>query len=364
MPARVLFASAHLDRLAQEASLPYKYAQMIKAAKFEKYFADKTVAIKMHFGGGSGIYTLHPFFVRTVVNAIKEVGGRPFCTDGTWAFFSAAERGYTPEVLGCPLLPAGGVADKYFYREKVGYETLDEVELCGNIVDADAMLVLSHGKGHGHSGFGGAIKNVAMGCVSGRSRGAIHALMAGVFEWDEQKCTHCYQCRDNCPTTTISFDKAGQFSFMEHHCRYCMHCVSACPVEAIKIDMSRYRHFQMGMAWATRKCLEKFDRNSVYFVTVLNNITPLCDCWGWSTQPLVPDVGAVASDDIVAVEQAALDLIAKAPYIEGTLPDQMKMGKKGHLFQRIHAKDPYLQVECCAELKLGRRDYKLTQIGS
>jgi uncharacterized Fe-S center protein len=364
MAAKVLFASAHLDRLAREASLPHKYAEMVKKANFGKYFADKTVAIKMHFGGGSGIYTLHPFFVRTVVQAIKEVGGRPFCTDGTGAFFGAAERGYTQEVLGCPILPAGGVADKYYYPQAVNYETLDHVELCGNIVDADAMLVLSHGKGHGHSGFGGAIKNIAMGCVSTHTRGAIHGLMAGVFEWDEEKCTHCYQCRDNCPTDTISFDKAGNFRFMEHHCRYCMHCVSACPVEAIKIDMSRYRHFQMGMAWATKKCLEQFSKDSVYYITVLNNITPLCDCWGWSTQPLVPDVGAVASADVVAVEQAALDLIAQAPYIEGTLPDQMKMGKKGHLFQRVHAKDPYLQVECCAELKLGRRDYNLVQVGS
>ncbi len=363
MSRRVLFASAHLPRLAEEASLPYKFARLIEKAQLEKRFAGKTVAIKMHLGSGSGIYTLHPYFVRTVVEAIQKGGGRPFVTDGTSAFFDAYKRGYTHEVLGCPVLPAGGVADRYFYRVPVGYETLDYVELCGNIVDADALLVLSHGKGHGHSGFGGAIKNIAMGCVTMRTRGAIHALMRGTFEWAGELCTHCYQCRDNCPTGAISFNKEGQFMLSEHHCRYCMHCVSACPVQGIKIDQSRYRHFQMGMAWTVKKCLEQFDKDAVYYVTVLNNITPLCDCWGWSTQPIVPDVGAVAGDDIVAVEQAALDLINTVEYIPGTLPDQMKISGKGHLFQRIHAKDPYLQVRCCEELKLGRADYQLVKIG-
>jgi uncharacterized Fe-S center protein len=274
MSKKVLFASAHLDRLAAEASLPYKYAQMIQKANFGKRFADKTVCIKMHFGGGSGIYTLHPYFVRTVVDAIKEVGGRPFVCDGTSAFYGASKQGYTHEVLGCPVLPAAGIADKYLYREAVGYETLDEVELCGNVVDADALLVLSHGKGHGHCGYGGAIKNIAMGCVSMKTRGKIHGLMGGVFEWDGELCTHCNQCRDNCPTSAISFNKREELNLMEHHCRYCMHCVSACPVQAINIDQSRYRHFQMGMAHTVKKTLAHFDKQSVYYITVLNNITP------------------------------------------------------------------------------------------
>jgi uncharacterized protein len=362
MAKSVLFAPAHLDRLASEASLPSKFNRLLKRAKFEKYFADKSVCIKMHLGGGLGIYTLHPLFVRQVVAAIKAVGGRPFVTDGPGAALAAWERGYTQEVLGCPVLPASGVADKYLYSEDVGYESLDRVELCGNVVDADALLVLSHGKGHGHSAFGGAIKNIAMGCVSGRTRGMIHGLMSGVFEWDSEKCTHCYQCRDNCPTGVISFAGNGEFNFMEHHCRYCMHCTTACPVGALKIDQSRFHHFQMAMAWATKKCLERFERNSVYYITVIKDVTPLCDCWGWSTQPIIPDVGIVGTDDIVAVEQAALDLIDTVDYIPGTLPDQMKLGKKGHLLQRVHAKDPYEQVRCCEELKLGKSEYNLVTI--
>ena len=100
---------------------------------------------------------------------------------------------------------AGGVSDKYVYSRKVNFRTLKTVELAGNIVDAEAMIVLSHGKGHGHSGFGGAIKNIAMGCVDGETRGKIHRLMSAAFEWDASKCTGCLLCRDNCPNEAITF---------------------------------------------------------------------------------------------------------------------------------------------------------------
>ncbi len=86
------------------------------------------------------------------------------------------------------------------------------MEICGNIVDADAMLVLSHGKGHGHTGFGGAIKNIGMGCVSYKTRGAIHALMAQHFAWDAELCTHCEQCVHGCPTGAITVQRAEALS--------------------------------------------------------------------------------------------------------------------------------------------------------
>lgn len=84
----------------------------------------------MHLGSGSGIYTLHPYFVRTVVAAIQKAGGRPFVTDGTSAFFDAYKRGYTHEVLGCPVPPADGVADRYFLSRP---GRLRDPGLCGAV---------------------------------------------------------------------------------------------------------------------------------------------------------------------------------------------------------------------------------------
>ncbi|MFQ6133281.1 MAG: DUF362 domain-containing protein [Armatimonadota bacterium] len=358
----VYFASAHVDRVSRDATLPAKFDRLLAKCGLGKRFKDRSVAVKMHVGGGIGYTTIHPLFVRKLIEAIKQAGGSPFCTDGSFAVGGARDRGYTEEVLGAPIIPIGGVGDGYSYTRRIGYRSVKSLELSGNIVDAEAMLVLSHGKGHGHSGFGGAIKNIAMGCVSQNSRGHIHRLMETHFAWNEEACTHCYQCVEGCPTTAARFDDKGRFSIFDHHCRYCMHCVNACPENAIEIDRSSYWYFQRGMARAVRAVLDTFEPRRVFYVSVLTNITPLCDCWGFTTPALVPDVGILASEDIVSIEQASLDLIKAEDYIPGTLPDQMKMGGPGHLFRQIHGVDPYAQVQAAEKLGLGSSKYRLVEV--
>ncbi|NLC58864.1 MAG: DUF362 domain-containing protein [Armatimonadetes bacterium] len=362
---RVLFASAHVTRLDVNATLPAKFGRLLKQADFGRRFANKRVAIKMHVGSGIGFYTIHPLFVRQVVDAVKEAGGYPYLTDGSFSTDAAVIRGYTPEVLGARVVGAGGEHDKYLYKRETSIEGLPEVELCGNVVDADALLVLSHGKGHGHTGFGGAIKNIAMGCVSYKTRGAIHGLMSGHFEWDAEECTHCEQCIHGCPTGAVHFDEQGRLAITEHHCRYCMHCTRSCPTGALQMEQpeEKFRQFQAGMAATVKETLRCFPPEQVYFISVLMNITPLCDCWGFSTPPLVPDVGILASDNIVAIETASLDLIRAENLIPGSVPDQLcPPGEEGHLFERIHGKDPYEQVRQAVAAGLGEARYELVEI--
>ena len=361
----VLFASAHVTRLDRHATLPAKFARMLEQADFASRFQGKRVAIKMHVGGDIGFYTIHPLFVRMVVEAVKQAGGTPFLTDGSFSTDAAVASGYTPEVVGARVVGAGGEMDRYHYTRATDVPGLPEIELCGNIADADAMLVLSHGKGHGNSGFGGAIKNIAMGCVSYRTRGAIHALMASHFAWQSELCTHCEQCVHGCPTGAIRFDEQQAISIFDHHCRFCMHCTRSCPTGALTMEEpeEKFRAFQAGMAAVVKEALATFVPAQVYYLTLLMNITPLCDCWGFSTPPLVPDVGILAGDDIVAIEQAALDLIKAENLIPGALPDQLcPPGMTGHLFQRIHGKDPYEQVRQAAAIGLGSTAYTLREV--
>jgi uncharacterized protein len=358
----ILFASSKVARLASEDTLPAKFGRLLQQAELEHYFAGKAVAIKMHLGVGIGYSTIPPLFVRLAAEAVKRAGGRPFVTDGSGSFGGAKERGYTEEVLGSPLKPAAGEKDEYFVETPINYRSLDSIQICGNIAEADALLVLSHGKGHGQCGFGGAIKNLAMGCVTGESRGDIHRLMDTAFTWKEEACGHCYLCRDNCPGGAVRFDDKDKLWIFFHHCRYCMHCVDSCPEKAITINLDGIRYFQEGMARATKAVLDTFNPASVYYLNFLMNITPLCDCWGFTTPSLVPDVGILGAPDMVAIEQASLDKIDYQNYIEGSLPEQLTMGEKGHLFERIHHKDPYLQVETAAELGLGSRQYVLREV--
>jgi uncharacterized protein len=362
---RVLFASAHVDRLDYNASLPAKFRRMLDKADFASRFKDKRVAIKMHVGGGIGFYTIHPLFVRMVVDAVKKAGGSCFLCDGSFSTDAAVARGYVPEVVGARVVGVGGEFDKYLYPRETGVEGLPPIELMGHIVDADALLVLSHGKGHGQAAFGGAIKNIAMGCVSCKTRGDLHGLMSGHFEWDSELCTHCRQCVDGCPTGAVRFNEEDQLHISEHHCRYCMHCTTACPTGALTMDhpVGKYQHFQRGMAAVCRETLSSYADNSAYFITVLMNITPLCDCWGFSTPPLVPDIGIVAGDNIVAAEKAAIDLIDYRKLIPSSVPEEiLPLGEEGHLLQRIWGKDPYEQVRACTEAGLGSGEYELETI--
>ncbi len=225
--SKVHFASAKMNALKADASLPAKFKRMLAEYPLKGMFEGKTVAIKMHLGGHLGYTTIPPIFVKTLIGQIKEAGGKPFVTDGSGAIAGAKDRGYTEEVLGAPVIPAAGFNEKYFVSIPIDYLTLREAEMCGEIVNADAMVVLSHGKGHGHCGWGGAIKNIGMGNVTCKTRGAIHALIDTEFEWNEELCTHCYLCRDNCPTEALKFNDEGKFGIFPHHCRYCMHCVTA-----------------------------------------------------------------------------------------------------------------------------------------
>jgi uncharacterized Fe-S center protein len=359
----VYFASSKVKELRKEATLPPKFKRMLDGLDLPGMFKGKTVAIKMHVGGEMGYTTVHPLFVRLLVQAIKDAGGDPFITDGSGAMHHAKARGYTEEVLGAPLIAAAGIANNYAYTRPVNYRTLESLDICGNIVDADAMVVLSHGKGHGNSGFGAAIKNIAMGCVARDSRGKLHKLQGQEFSWDSDRCNRCRMCVENCPATgAIWFDDKDNLKWFEHHCKYCRHCVTSCPQEAVNIDTQGIEYFQRGMAIATRETLATFEANRVLFINVMMNITPFCDCWGFSTPSLVPDIGIVASKDIVAVEQASLDLVKSEDFIQGSLPESMKLGEGSHLFEKIHGKDPYLQVRCAEEFGLGSSDYELVTL--
>ncbi|KPK86613.1 MAG: hypothetical protein AMJ81_00735 [Phycisphaerae bacterium SM23_33] len=361
MPARVTFASARPKELRAEATLPKLLDRMLARWALKKRFKGKRVAVKMHLGYNVGYSTISPLLVRRVVDAVTQAGGKCFVTDVPGAVATAAHRGYTAEVLGAPLAAVAGPADKYVYPRRVNYRTMKAVNLAGNIVDADAMIVLSHGKGHGQSGFGGAIKNIAMGCVDGTTRGRIHRLMSAAFQWDRSKCTGCLLCRDNCPNQAITY-RDGQISIFDHACKYCMHCVLACPQHAITIDQRGYRWFQRGMALTVREALKTFQPGRVLYVTVLLQVTPFCDCWGFTTPSIVPDIGILAGEDIVAVETAALDLIKPEDFIAGSLPAPLNRGGGGHLLEQIHGKDPYIQIEECVKLGLGSAEYKLSKV--
>lgn len=360
----VRFASIQMKDITGDASLPAKYSRMLDRYPLREMFDGKRTAVKMHVGGGIGFSTIHPLFVRMLVDKLKAAGADPFITDGSFSRHAITARGYTQEVIGAQFIPAAGVQDKYVYKQDVGYRGLDSIELCGNIVDADAMVDLSHFKGHGHAVFGAAIKNLGMGAVSVRTRGALHQLADSELHWDKDACIECRQCVEGCPTGAARFDDEGNFSIFFHNCIYCHHCTIACPQHAIEFDDRNIYYFHCGLALAARETLARFDPGSLLFINVLLGITSFCDCWGFTTPAIVPDIGILASRSILPIERASVDMIKAHNFIEGSLPGHVSRDpERGeHLLQQIWGRSPYDQIKAGEEMGLGASQYELEEI--
>jgi uncharacterized Fe-S center protein len=357
----VYFASAQAERLDANATLPAKFKRILDQFPLKAMFGGKLTAIKMHLGNNIGYTTIHPLFVRILVQALKEAEADVFITDDAWAVRNAKARGYTEETLGAPLVGVSGFRDRYHYSKPVDYQTLKEIQIAGYIHDAEAMVDFSHVKGHGACAYGGACKNIAMGCVTAATRAEIHRLEGGMT-WDAELCTHCELCIQACRYGANKFNEKGEYEIFYHNCVFCQHCANVCPQNAIKMDPQGFYHFQEGMALCTKTVLDTFEPGRLLFINMLLNITMFCDCWGFSTGSLVPDIGILASTDMVAIEQASLDLIKSENFIPSALPKDRPLHEGEHLLQKIHGKDPFVQVAALERHGIGSRRYELVEI--
>ena len=365
--SKVFFGPAQARHLKWQSTLPGKLDAILEKLEIAPDLQGKRVCVKMHLGGNVGYSTVHPVFVRRVVSFIKAAGGKPFVTDNHQSALSAHERGYTHETIGCPILPAAGATDTYYQTVPLEYKNLEELRIAGEIWNADYLVCLSHVKGHGNAGFGGAIKNIAIGAMTGKSRHDLHMVQHAEKYWDPTKCRHfqdqCNICLDACKVKAMRFADDRTLHIGFHECNFCYECNDLCPHDALTVREVFARDFQEVMALATKAVLDSFPNGSAVYINLVTDVTPFCDCWGFTTPSLVPDIGIHASKDIVAIEQASLDSIECKDLIPGSVPPWLIMQDiEGHLFKRIHGKDPYIQVDACERLGLGSSEYEIEEV--
>ena len=342
-------------------TLPRKLGRQLEASGLGKKVKNKKVAIKIHVGSDIGYSTIPPVFMRILATFIKAHGGDCFFTDHYIADRHPEHRGYTQESIGAPILEAAGYMGKYLYTKEVNWKSFKHVDIAGHIHDADFLVNFAHVKGHGCCAYGGAVKNIAMGCVSDRTRQELHGLEGGL-KWDKEKCTKCNACIKSCNHKANSFNKKGNYEINSHHCTLCQHCLKVCPAKAITLTGATYLDFQKGIALCTKTVLDSFKEGNVFFINLLISITATCDCWGMTTPYLVPDIGLMSSWDPAAIETASLDKIKFERLIPEGVPEGIKLGKKGHLFERLHGKDPYSQIRFLEEYGLGSGKYTLEPV--
>lgn len=153
------------------------------------------VAVKLHVGELGNPYYVQPLFVHGIVRRIKEVGGKPFLTDANTYYHVQRNNGYDHMITAlmngfnmAPFIVADGLRSEN-YRTVKTKGILQKIEVAGVIAEADAMIVVSHDKGHELSEFGGAIKNLGMGCTS--RAGKLRQRRTVGLEIDESGCTGC-----------------------------------------------------------------------------------------------------------------------------------------------------------------------------
>ncbi|MHA1908463.1 MAG: DUF362 domain-containing protein [Candidatus Thorarchaeota archaeon] len=372
--SKVYFGSINHGNPGEFASIAAKLDKIIEHLDFSTIKPKDKVAIKMHLGFRDGFQTVPVFFVRRVVNAVKKAGGFPFVTDNPTAVYNAAERGYTSETCGCPIIPVAGVKDGYTQKTEFNFHSVDTLELAGALRDADVLIDLTHAKGHNSCGYGGAVKNIALGGYHGPSRWRkIHGVEASIPFWDPDKCTpeHAKKLVDACPDGHIKYDEEKHtLSVSFGMCDQCFLCMDADKdVGCLNLRQENYSLFQELMARGANEILKTFDDDKVFFLNFAIDITGMCDCWGIGQPPVVNDIGILGSRDIVAIEMATLDLIAKEGLIESMIPPFFKnlnLDPKAdlHPFARLHGpmKNPYLVTDYCEGLGMGSKKYELIEV--
>ncbi len=350
-----------------------KVDEIVKLLDFSTIDKKDKVAIKMHLGFRDGYQTVPVFFVRRIVKAIKEQGGIPFITDNPTSVYNAVNRGYTQETCGCPIIPVTGVKDGYVEEVEARIHGVETMALAGVLRDADVLVDLTHVKGHNSCGYGGAIKNIALGGFAAQTRWEkYHTVYSSIPYWDAEKCTpeHAKKLVEACPYKCIKYDEEKhELTISFDVCNQCMECIEVDEgVGCLTIKQEHFSAFQELMALGAKKVLNTFDDNKKFFISFLLEITALCDCWGFGQPCVVNDIGVLASRDIVAIEQASLDLIAKEGLIERNIPPFLRanLDPKAdlHPFQRLHGpmKDPYITVRYAEQLGLGSTKYNLIEV--
>jgi len=374
MPSKVYFIGAQVDRFDYQYSVEGRLERVLEKIDLRKYFSeDELVPIKMHLGNPGAHHTIRPNFIRVVVEQLKKIKAKPFVTDSVrikaYEYLEVANRmGYNPMSLGAPVIIADGIFGSDSIKVKAG-KLLREVSVPTAIYDASSMMVLSHVKGHIDSGLGGAVKNLAMGCVTAvprgcdwreGGRGKMHFQLDDLMSWDEDLCTFCAICAHNCPTDAITVQEKT-FLVDEKRCWRCGRCVRVCPERALTVPTSM-RNFSIALAESAKAVLSTFKRRKVFYISFLFDIQPECDCMAVSDTPVVQDQGILLSDDIVAIDKASLDLIAKAQPLPQSKAEGLKIKKGSDVFTMLHGKDSKIQIETAMRMGLGKSDYKLIEV--
>ena len=358
-------------------TMPGKLKKLIRKAGIAQLNLEgQFVAIKIHFGELGNVSYLRPNYARAVVDVVKELGGKPFLTDCNTLYpgsrknalehlYCAWENGFTPLTVGCPILIGDGLKGTDDIEVPVrGGEYVKNAKIGRALMDADVIISMTHFKGHEATGFGGALKNLGMGCGSRAGKKEQHNN--GKAYVQQEICRGCRRCMRECANNGLVFDpETRKMHVDKEHCVGCGRCVGACNFDAIDFEdpnsnqMLNYRIAEYAKAVV--------DGRPQFHISLVMDISPNCDCHGENDAPILPDVGMFASFDPLALDQACVDACMKCePLPNSQLGEHMRDPHFVDHHDHFTNSTPESEWQSCLshaeKIGLGTRDYELIRL--
>ncbi len=393
MGSQVCFADMHVR---PGDSILAKFERLVEKAGIDQIdFKDKFVAVKVHFGEYGNMAFLRHQYAKVLCDCIKARGGKPFLTDCNTLYVgyrnnalnhldAAFLNGYNPLSTGVHTIIADGLRGTDEREIPVeGGEYVKEAKIGAAVAEADIIVSLTHFKGHVNAGFGGALKNIGMGCGSKKGKMEMHS--SGTPRIDAGKCIGCGMCVDHCANDGVHVVD-GTAVIDEDHCVGCGFCIAYCPTGAIMTKWDEAKPvMNCKIAEYTKAVL---DGKPAFHVSLVLDVSPDCDCERHNDVPVIPNVGMFASFDPVALDQACVDAANRQPVIQGSKADpQVKeasvsdhmdgaraipeqaysehaAGGDGHdVFKMVHPDTDWAAgLDHAEKLGIGTREYELVVV--
>ncbi len=353
--SRAYFVPADGKETAESLSAKMRKAYLAIGFN-DKIAEDDFVAMKIHFGEKHNTGHIKPQWLAGIVAELGKRTPRAFLTDSNTLYVGnrsnsvdhirlAWSHGFTPDVVGVPVIIADGLIGRDDRDIAAGRSRVRSAKIAGAILDADALLCLTHVTGHVQTGIGASIKNLGMGCASRAGKLDQHSVVHPRVS--AKICRNCGICIDHCPEAAI-VQAEGHVVIDGEKCVGCGECLVVCKPGAIKWRWDEDSpRIQEKLAEYAMTVQSRF-KGKVGFVNVLIRVTKDCDCMARSQSPVVADIGIVASADPVAADKASADLI---------------IARAGEdVFRKGYDLDWAVQFRHGEKIGLGSTDYALTTL--
>jgi hypothetical protein len=368
MKSRVFFADL---QTTFSNNLPAKINNLLLRTDIKSIITKlDLVAVKMHFGEKGNTAFIRPIFIQEIVDQIQKYGGKAFLTDSNTLYRGerseavshlniALKHGFNFPAVNAPVVISDGLRGNDSVKVKVEKNHFSDVFISSAIFYADVLFSVAHFKGHEITGFGGALKNIGMGCASREGKLKQHSDISPKIK--SKTCIACGKCQKCCPVNAIELIK-DKFKIDPQKCIGCAECITICPKGAVMINWDTSSLvFQEKMIEYAFGVIKNKEMKCVY-INFLTNISPACDCYSHSDRPIVPDIGILASIDPVAIDQASADLVnSELGHANSALMTNHDRGKDK--FRGLYPEiDWEIQLKYAENLGIGRREYELLKI--